>query len=213
MLLLLSFTCRKMDGVVIGRGTMPGGNSIPYNLGDTATHEVCSTGFGMLLVGSWQSNHCRFSLLRSATGLDCTTRFKVIRRICPCTEVAMTSAPDGLSSSCLLGGCFGSGDLVSDTPAEASPAYECDLTRNTCSSAGNDPVQNYMDYTEDNCLSRFTTKQRERMIAQWNLYRSSGNVPPSPTVPRPQPPVPRPFHPRHPDPSRSLLHTTGFQMK
>jgi Pregnancy-associated plasma protein-A len=71
-----------------------------------------------------------------------------------------------------IGGCLGSGDLISDTPAEATPAYECDLYRNTCTSPGNDPVQNYMDYTEDACLSRFTTKQRSRMIAQWNIYRA-----------------------------------------
>jgi hypothetical protein len=87
---------------------------------------------------------------------------------------------------------LGSGDLVSDTPAEDSPAYECDLARDTCSSPGKDPVQNYMDYTEDNCLSQFTTKQRQRMIAQWNLYRASGNPPLTPTAPRPSPTAPRP---------------------
>jgi Pregnancy-associated plasma protein-A len=89
----------------------------------------------------------------------------------------MTRASDTLvcrldESSIRLGGCSGSGDMVSDTPAEATPAYECDLSRNTCSSAGYDPVQNYMDYTEDNCLSRFTTKQRDRMLVQWNVYRA-----------------------------------------
>jgi hypothetical protein len=40
-----------------------------------------------------------------------------------------------------------------------------------------------MDYSEDNCLSQFTTKQRQRMIAQWNMYRSSGNSTPAPPVP------------------------------
>jgi hypothetical protein len=49
-----------------------------------------------------------------------------------------------------------------------------------------------MDYSEDNCLSKFTTKQRERMIAQWNLYRAQGNTPPTPSVPNPKPPAASP---------------------
>jgi hypothetical protein len=65
--------------------------------------------------------------------------------------------------------------MIGDTPAEAEPSYACEIGRDTCPSPGDDPVQNYMDYSEDNCLSQFTTQQRRRMIAQWNMYRASGN--------------------------------------
>jgi hypothetical protein len=42
-------------------------------------------------------------------------------------------------------------------------------------------------------MSSFTAKQRERMIAQWNLYRTQGDTPPNPVVPRPRPrPSPSP---------------------
>jgi hypothetical protein len=78
--------------------------------------------------------------------------------------------------------------MISDTPAEAEPSFGCEIGRDTCSSEGEDPVQNFMDYSEDNCLSQFTTEQTERMIAQWNMYRSAGGSTPTPSTPTSSPP-------------------------
>ncbi|KAL1602939.1 hypothetical protein SLS59_004594 [Nothophoma quercina] len=71
------------------------------------------------------------------------------------------------------GGCTGSGDYVSDTPAEASASYGCATTRDSCSSqAGLDPVTNYMDYSDDSCFTGFTAGQQTRIYSYWNSYRA-----------------------------------------
>jgi Pregnancy-associated plasma protein-A len=72
------------------------------------------------------------------------------------------------------GGCGPSGDLVTDTPPEASPNFGCPHVRNTCVAPGHDPIHNYMDYSTDRCMYKFTPGQKNRMTLNWYAYRSGG---------------------------------------
>ena len=73
------------------------------------------------------------------------------------------------------GGCSNTGDYVSDTPAERSPAYGCPVGRDTCSRQevrrASTRSTNFMDYTDDACMDQFSTGQDARIDAQWTTYR------------------------------------------
>ncbi|MCK6649628.1 MAG: PKD domain-containing protein, partial [Bacteroidia bacterium] len=76
------------------------------------------------------------------------------------------------------GGCgvdtCADGDYVCDTPPAANPNFGCP-TINSCSidfPDVNDQIQNYLDYSDDNCKDMFTMGQKTRMHATLNTIRA-----------------------------------------
>ncbi|RZJ66027.1 MAG: T9SS type A sorting domain-containing protein [Flavobacterium sp.] len=72
----------------------------------------------------------------------------------------------GDNSSCTVNATDSAKDYCPDTPAASTENYYCDTVVNSCAlAAGNDMVENYMDYTNDICMNIFTLNQKARMLA------------------------------------------------
>lgn len=69
-------------------------------------------------------------------------------------------------------GCNGVGDAVEDTPFCASPTEGCPSNKDTCPQPGNDPVRNFMDYSDDSCMRAFTPGQHQRVEQMLKQYRA-----------------------------------------
>ena len=74
------------------------------------------------------------------------------------------------------GGCSATNDGVADTPSERGPTYGCP-TRDldTCKgkqNPGDDPYENFMDYTDDPCMYKFSLGQSNRADSMWATYRA-----------------------------------------
>jgi hypothetical protein len=70
------------------------------------------------------------------------------------------------------GGCTGAGDQVSDTPPQGTATSGCPVGKDTCSGGGVDSIHNWMDYSTDACMDRFTTGQNTRANALYSQLRS-----------------------------------------
>lgn len=70
------------------------------------------------------------------------------------------------------GGCAANyNDFVADTASERKPSFGCPFGQDSCPGAGVDPIENFMDYTEDSCMYQFTSGQSARMEALSLQYR------------------------------------------
>ncbi len=69
------------------------------------------------------------------------------------------------------GKCSAKNDRISDTPREKRPASGCPVTRDTCPEPGLDPVTNFMDYSDDDCVEEFTPEQEQWMKDQVATFK------------------------------------------
>jgi hypothetical protein len=65
--------------------------------------------------------------------------------------------------------CYGTGDLICDTNPQANYTDWCTSPSSSCGSV--DQTQNYMDYTDDQCLWEFTPEQINRMRCTLENWR------------------------------------------
>jgi len=73
------------------------------------------------------------------------------------------------TGGCAGGNCYTRGDRICDTNDESSPTFGCPNSRTSCGSQA--PLDNYMDYSDDRCMEKFTPEQANRMRCSLINYR------------------------------------------
>jgi len=70
--------------------------------------------------------------------------------------------------------CTSGGDEVSDTPAQKTATSGCPKKKpDSCpGQLGLDPIHNFMDYSDDGCMTMFSKGQIARLQAQLRTYRN-----------------------------------------
>lgn len=87
------------------------------------------------------------------------------------------------------GGCTVD-DFCADTPVAGAANFGCPTGTDSCpTNPGLDQIQNYMDYTDDTCMDRFTQNQKERILTVMSvatrratLASSTKCMPPAPFI-------------------------------
>jgi len=79
-----------------------------------------------------------------------------------------TFSPNEGSASGTCVNSYTEGDFIMDTNSEDDEHYGCSET-STCGTQ--DPIHNYMNYTDDACMNNFTQEQANRMICCLFSYR------------------------------------------
>ena len=74
------------------------------------------------------------------------------------------------------GSCSDTNDYVTDTPLQKADTnvFYCNPNQNTCGgpSTPKDPVKNFMNYVDDECMNQFTWGQRDRMDFSWYIRQA-----------------------------------------
>lgn len=70
---------------------------------------------------------------------------------------------------CGSASCYTTGDRICDTNAESSAHFGCPGSASSCGTP--DPFHNYMDYTDDTCMTNFTPEQVRRIRCTLQYYR------------------------------------------
>ena len=82
-----------------------------------------------------------------------------------------TFTPQGGCGSDNAPDCYGNGDLICDTNTEQWPSSRPCAVGDKSSCGSVDPSDNYMDYSDDICMMRFTLEQNRRMRCSMENYR------------------------------------------